>query len=542
MPGKIYPEDKPRLTESHAEQDVYDALKKQLPDGYVAWHSLRLLAQRGVWEGEGDFVVLVPGRGLLVLEVKGGRIEEHNGHWFQNGSEMRKAPRDQAQSFARRLKDELKRRGLDVSFGIGCVFPDIEFSNEPSNADLRGTILSRRELRFVPEALKALVNRVLPPAAAPPAGALDAALTSMWGHTWVPTVVLRHRVEAASQRVLALDAQQLEILDVADGNSRALVEGAAGTGKTVVARELCRRRAAEGKRVLFVCYTEALALAIEQQFREMSLPVELVRAVAIRQYARELTGEDVPPPNPEPLEFWEQISARAVERIPAVEDLPDCVVLDEAQDLAAPDWSLIRALSKERSLWVFHDPRQSFWKERGIPDDVVAALPVKLKLKRQQRCPEAVARLADAFIEAVEVPTPDASIKLVQGDDSELVPRLTATLDGLIREGAKPEEIAVISLGGQKRTEILNLKRAGNHELVRCHDAAASRTVVADTFLRFKGLERPFIVIAGLEGGAGSKFGTRMHIALTRATVGVRILCTPAEIDSDVRLQALASV
>jgi hypothetical protein len=65
--------------------------------------------------------------------------------------------------------------------------------------------------------------------------------------------------------------------------------------------------------------------------------------------------------------------------------------------------------------------------------------------------------------------------------------------------------------------------------------------VVADTFLRFKGLERPFIVVAELDGGLGHRFGTRMHIALTRATVGVRVLCSPDELDKDERLRGLAA-
>lgn len=47
----------------------------------------------------------------------------------------------------------------------------------------------------------------------------------------------------------------------------------------------------------------------------------------------------------------------------------------------------------------------------------------------------------------------------------------------------------------------------------------ASSSVVVETFLRFKGLERPFVIITELGGKHVTHYETRMHIALTRATV-----------------------
>jgi hypothetical protein len=76
-PG-LWPLHKPRPTESHAEIAVYDALAKQLPQGWYAWHSLRIRVP-GHPDAEADFVIADPARGVLILEVKGGRIEECDG-------------------------------------------------------------------------------------------------------------------------------------------------------------------------------------------------------------------------------------------------------------------------------------------------------------------------------------------------------------------------------------------------------------------------------------------------------------------------------
>lgn len=50
--------------------------------------------------------------------------------------------------------------------------------------------------------------------------------------------------------------------------------------------------------------------------------------------------------------------------------------------------------------------------------------------------------------------------------------------------------------------------------------------LVADTFLRWKGLERPAIIVVDVDPGLAS-LRTRMHIALTRALVAARVIAPP---------------
>lgn len=72
MAGHVFPPDAPRDRTNRGERTVHAALVHHLPDGWTAWNSLRVRGG-GDWEGEGDFVVACPARGLLVLEVKNGR-------------------------------------------------------------------------------------------------------------------------------------------------------------------------------------------------------------------------------------------------------------------------------------------------------------------------------------------------------------------------------------------------------------------------------------------------------------------------------------
>ena len=48
MSTGIWPRSQPRPTDSHAEQRVHDALKRQLPPGWSAWHSLRIRTKQNV--------------------------------------------------------------------------------------------------------------------------------------------------------------------------------------------------------------------------------------------------------------------------------------------------------------------------------------------------------------------------------------------------------------------------------------------------------------------------------------------------------------
>ncbi len=107
------------------------------------------------------------------------------------------------------------------------------------------------------------------------------------------------------------------------------------------------------------------------------------------------------------------------------------------------------------------------------------------------------------------------------------------------RSGVSPEDIAVLTLGGQVKSELFGTEQLGSHRVVPADAPDASEHVVLDTFLRFKGLERPVVLVTEL--GAGKPFGneTRMYIALTRATAACRIVASVAEVAEDERLERL---
>lgn len=96
---------------------VYRALADQFGDDYTVIHSAAWIHRsRGTHDrdGEADFVIVHPNRGILILEVKGGReisFDSARSSWRQvsrNGTEVRiKNPFHQARDSMYSIKDML---------------------------------------------------------------------------------------------------------------------------------------------------------------------------------------------------------------------------------------------------------------------------------------------------------------------------------------------------------------------------------------------------------------------------------------------------
>jgi hypothetical protein len=538
MPGRVFPADGPRAG-PESEHRVYDALSKQLPNGWTAWHSLKLRRGRS-WEGEGDFVIAAPDIGLLTLEVKGGEVSLRGGHWYQYDRRLKKPPRDQALGLAHQLAALLKDEDIEAPpFGAGCVFPDTAFSAGPQTGDLAGLVIGERELRYLGNALPEMMKRALPDRPAPRSRRWVERLHELWGDTWVPRVTLDARVADAERRLISLDEQQLAMLDMFEDNKRALVNGPAGSGKSIVARELCRRRALAGQRVLYLCFTSALARVVDEQMASVRQAGGSVDAAAVRSLAFSMIESSGEQPDVREPGFWKLVSLQAaLDHLP--EQKPDLIVVDEAQDLSEEDWALVEALAGEGGIWAFHDPAQAFWRERSIPQHLFATA-ARVSLQRQRRNPEPIEQFARLYLEPSGTPNvrPDPAVLSLAVVDGSVEERVVHELNEVRRAGVEPDDIAVITLGGQTRSELFGRESIGSHRVARADDEAASTSIVLDTFLRFKGLERPVVILTELSAGASFEYETRMFIGLTRATASCRIVASRSQVDSDPRLAAL---
>jgi hypothetical protein len=203
----------------------------------------------------------------------------------------------------------------------------------------------------------------------------------------------------------------------------------------------------------------------------------------------------------------------------------------------------VEQLAGNRGLWVFRDQRQAFWTERTLPSSLETTLAARLQLQQRYRCPAGLAAYAECFASGdtpTERPSPD-QVKLVVAAPEETKDRVRHLVDELRRQGAKPSDIAIVSLAGQSRSELYKLPMLGSHKLVHGDSPEARDHIVMETFLRFKGLERPFVIVCETSGTHLTQFATRMHIGLTRATVAATLVAHPELVAADPRLSLLQS-
>jgi hypothetical protein len=523
MPGKVWPSDAPRPASSYAERTVWSRLKAGLPAGWTAWHSLRIRDGKNVL-GEGDFVLAHPERGLLVLEVKGGQVEQRGGLWYSNGKQLEKAPLDQGNGFLRRLRERLGEWNCwPPAWGAAVAFPDVEFDEQPWQDDLRGVVLGKNHLSWLDQYLPAAIERALP---APDGGHGEwtKRLHQMWGETWVPSLSLGHRVEEARRAHLDLDEIQLATLDLLSGQDRALVQGGAGTGKTLLAVEAARRELAAGRRPLLLCFTQPLGRWLRARLDGSGIEVHTVGGLA-KSEAEKVDGPDGGADFTD-TSTWRKFCERAAD---VCTPRWDSIVVDEAQDFDFEAWYLVSRLAEGKRLWAFRDTGQAFWPDREPP---AGLFPTPFPLGRGRRSPPGIDALARRYLgepsdEAlVRKAVLDGTLGLVPCEDPARVAACVgAEIDRLYSQGVKPGDVGVVSLRGQNaRDAVHHAPSLGRHAFVGAGSDGMEDRLVADTFLRWKGLERPVILVADVGAADRERFGTRMHIALTRALTAARVV------------------
>ena len=97
----------------------------------------------------------------------------------------------------------------------------------------------------------------------------------------------------------------------------------------------------------------------------------------------------------------------------------------------------------------------------------------------------------------------------------------------------------MISVRGRGAPEnICHIKQIGKHKVVPGTDKQSDLPIICDTFLRFKGLERPAVIVTDLRL-VSDLYEKRMHIATSRALDLLRIGGLEEEIGKDPRLAEL---
>jgi hypothetical protein len=541
--AKMVPSTIPEGVRSEAEIRVYKALERQFPDRFVVYYG------RPWWDfqsngkarlGEADFIIAGPDWGILVAEVKGGKISRDGARdiWTstdRNGKTHQiRDPVDQARRSMFVLRDRLKQtqRVGDTLVRIGCavVFPDCSVCQGEMGIDMPAPIfvwyddmldlkqrltmaLGASAARIGEQGMKAL-DELLAPSVS-----LDLRFGSVVGR--------------AKRRIKELTDDQFWILDALGRNKRASISGGAGTGKTVLALKKAWRLASEGKATLLVCYNDGLGANLKRLCAEWRLPGLTActyneNAEAVCQKAG--VSVSLPPlaTEAQKTEYYERELPQAFRDVISSPHYPrfDAVVIDEAQDFSETWIETLGLLLRDplNSYWyAFYDDNQKILSNPLHQDALLRnRFGEPFQLTRNLRnAPEVFKRFAQYYhgdaqraFECLVDCEGRVSFAAAVKEPADLT---NLVLDLIEREGIAPSDIVLLTCGhlANSRFRVGDVAR----QLQTRHPG-----VTATSVGKFKGLESPVVVLTDVDAAVGRT--DILYTAISRAQMLLYVVGT----------------
>jgi hypothetical protein len=546
-----------------SERLVYEGLQA-LPQGYVVLHSFpwvrpaRDLIHEPLREGEADFVVLHPERGLLILEVKGGVPELRERTWFRGGREMRD-PFDQARRNRYALLDAIEARthrhvsrGL-LTHGDVVVFPHCRYEGPlPLNTDER-ILLDARDI-------EALAPRIEAAFAAwrRHETRLSIRQFSELQDALLPKLRLMRcsssEVASESRRIVQITLDQHATLAGLLANQRVLVEGTAGSGKTLLALEFALTLTANGQRVLLLCFNRNLAEWLQDQMagdprrKAAGGKCEIATFHSFAFALARRAGVEFEVPTEDPQLFWDYevplILEQAIEVL-ATRGAPlsfDAVVVDEAQDFATDWWVTIESLTRngrDGNLYAFLDLNQSVRGTAVLPS---VGFQTRFRLTTNCRNTKSIARSGAALagVEATLLPgSPEGEEPATRRARSEAADAgiVLAEVRRLLSQGVLAGQIALIGPSAHDKGALQGHGEVEGIPLIT--DAAEWRRgggILVTTARSFKGLEADVVVLYGLACFGPAFTPTDLYVAWTRAKHRLLAVCHGDEVRSAIEV------
>ncbi len=551
--ARMYPDVPPGDLEHTSEEPVYVALRNQLGDDYAVLHSypwLRPWRGDALLEGEADFVVIHPHRGILVLEVKGGETIRHDGRrWFRetlSGLKEFQDPFVQARRNMHALLDIVRERSgrrlskEDMAHGYAVVFPHLDYEGSPPPHAENAIIISRKHLPMMAQAIEA-AYKAWTGTAYPPKPLTHEQYRMLLNDCLMPKFRVFRPVgpdiATAAERLLELTETQAQVFEGLYVQERVLVEGVAGSGKTILALYRALAFAREGNRTLFVCYNKDLAAWLRTHVEEDATTADFRSLLTVKHFhslaadlAKDAGIEFRPQSGGAPTDsFWNDEVPDLVEQ--AILNLGDAaqydaVVVDEAQDFCLGWWYALTnsVLSNpDGPLYAFLDPNQSLRGEVQWPDVAFGAhFKLTINCRNTQRIAAASASVLSLTPHIFKrAPVGGALRVLRAGSDRQQKGLVLQELRSLLqREGVTPQQIAVIGPAAKDRGSLADVSSVDGVPLVT--SALAWRSgggVLVTTARSFKGLEAEVVILYDL-GGFSSLFKREdLYVSCTRAKV-----------------------
>ncbi|HQU45317.1 MAG TPA: NERD domain-containing protein, partial [Pirellulales bacterium] len=494
-----------------AEVRIYDLLASKLSFGWTVFYDVAWLALTtpgdAPRDGQVDFIAAHPRRGVLLIEVKGGRIhfDAPRRQWIstdRTGQEHDIDPFGQVRTSKYALLNKLKSlpalRNRWIELAHAVCFPASQRPRTAVTPDaLPEIIIGSDDLDRVEQRIDQILAFSRGGRAFEGGDSLVHQLTDLLGRSVTLPNPLATQVREDEQEIVRLTESQLRVLTLLSQVRRAAVGGAAGSGKTFLAVEKAKRLAAEGFRTLLACSSIRLA----NHLSELTAGVADLDVLSVSELARRWStasaGSAAPSPCDPAIALFDAMGARS-------ERPYDAIVVDEGQDMTSEWWLALESCLRDGRgsvFYVFHDTHQSLNSAGGILPDGMAEISLEDNVRNTQSICTAVNRHYEGSVAIISRGPAGRSVEVIPYDNAEQLAKMLARVLQrlLVTERLSASDLVVLTPRPVDSSSIAGLRLASGFTVSSGFAIRDSKQIELASIEQFKGLERKIAILVELD-------------------------------------------
>ena len=525
--AKMIPAALSPAVKSPAERKIFEWFKNDpMTKDWVVFHSLGIENHQTVIFGEIDFLVAASDQGVFALEVKGGRIRREDGVWVYTDKygvehEKVRGPFEQASEGMYSVKEELKRRSprdtvKNALCGYGVMFPDIEYDNTDIDVS-QEQIFDKRDGQYVGRYIKRLADynkekfRSKKVFVVYPSGDDVDDIVNVLRRDFDKAVPLSTKIEYSENSIIKLTEEQYRCIDGLRSNRRCLINGAAGTGKTILAIKNAKESVAEGKKVGFFCYNLLLEKELRHHFADNNLVPEYVGSLTkfIEDMLTKAGLVDVKTVTDYKYFYSEELPSLALDYLAEHPVKFDKIIIDEAQDLLHGNYlfvidALLDGGLKKGHWFFFGDFKYQTIYCRGTSYDSIydlleeeanfASFDLTVNCRNSINVQKEMNKIIGSEIEVLNKDTSLPPVKYVTFNDDNEAELIEAEIDKLIASGVDKKSITLLSAFKFENSVASKLKKYKIDPV-----SAETGNITYSTIQGFKGLENSVIMLVDIQ-------------------------------------------
>lgn len=534
--------------QSNGERLLYLRLKNDSnTNGMYILHSVFTNFHLKKISGELDFLILIPGQGIFAIEVKHGHIFRKDGIWHYENREGKittkhHSPFSQVSgtlhSIRKYILDKIPKNSSDYErykkflFGTGVAFTSMEEFIDFGPEGFEWQLLTKKGLRVPPSQYLYSLSKKwheynenqswYDPNSSRPTDKDCYKILQLLRGDFDITYTGLNKMLSEENLIDEFTREQFEILDFLNYNDRCLIQGAAGTGKTILALEYYQRKFAEGYKIAFFCFNRKLGEKLKEATDKLdNKPGCFVGT--FHQFMLNKTSLSIPLDVDFSYSEELPISFLIENENVLEEEKFDLLIIDEAQDLITLNYlevfdSILKGGLKKGKCVFFGD----FFNQAiyiNNPEESLEVLEQRMSvvkippLKINCRNTVKISR-QNSLMTGVEKPV--TSYKKPEGDpvtvmfksNSKIIPELKMELEKLIAQGIPLDRFTILSTKKREMSSVHNSSELAEY---------FKNGLLFSTIHSYKGLENNVIFLVDFDELDLVQSQRLLYIGISRA-------------------------